>query len=430
MEHARTLESLAAAARVLTAGDDRTVLRTLQTAKDALDAAMAARIASLDASKDFELDGASTLNTWVRNELRVGAKDARALVRSGSTLLQLPDVAEAAAIGAIRLEHVDVFAYGLKHIGAQIITESQSWLLDVARANEPAELFRIMKDLREAIYPDDLDKAWADGMDKQDIQVTPVLLGFHVNGFLNTITGAKLKALIDSVSKPHDKDDTRSGSERRVQGLDDVLTKVLESGLPSDKGVRPHLSVMADAQTLQAFIDQQNGKGSVPVLPARLTGFGNIGPKLFGYLFCQADITPIITSGGEDAQSRILNVGRSHRVATVKQRRGVLARQDGECATPGCHHTHLEIHHVIWWSRGGQTNIDLLIGICSACHHLVHRGLLVITGDATTGFTFTDRDNRALKREFRDRVARHRENWQIRKIAVRHERRHDLISRT
>ncbi len=74
----------------------------------------------------------------------------------------------------------------------------------MAKANEPGELFKVVRALREAVFPDDLDKAWAEGMDRQDIQVTAVFDGCHVTGFLNAVTGAKFKAVLDSVSKPTD----------------------------------------------------------------------------------------------------------------------------------------------------------------------------------------------------------------------------------
>ncbi|MET0930142.1 MAG: HNH endonuclease, partial [Aeromicrobium sp.] len=76
-------------------------------------------------------------------------------------------------------------------------------------------------------------------------------------------------------------------------------------------------------------------------------------------------------------------------------------RQQGVCAAPGCRHTHLEIHHSIWYSRGGPTDLDLLIGLCSRCHHVVHKNSLVITGNAVDGFDFTTRAGRPLSRRRR-----------------------------
>jgi hypothetical protein len=185
--------------------------------------------------------------------------------------------------------------------------------------------------------------------------------------------GAKFKAVLDSVSAPHGEDNERTGAERRLQGLDGVLSSILDHGLPSDKGVRPHMSVFADADTIEAAAEHVKNEtenphsphNPAPGEPAKLAGFGSIGPSLLMYFLCISDVTAfLMTQGGGRRQAQILNVGRTYRLATMKQRRGVIARQQGVCAAPGCHHTHLEIHHVIWYSRGGTTDVDLLIGLC------------------------------------------------------------------
>ncbi len=294
-----------------------------------------------------------------------------------------------------------------------MITEAEPWLLDVAKHCEPNELFRVMRALREAIYPDELDKSWANGMDRQDIQLNAVPNGFHLTGFLSTTVGAKFLAILGSISKPRDKDDTRTGAERRVDGFDELLTRILEAGLPSDKGIRPHLSVTVDADTLEDAINTEPGCTTGPGVPATLTGFGSIGPQLLGYIGCNADLTAILQRGNTDT----LDVGRSYRLATLKQRRAVLARQGGVCATPGCNNTHLEMHHPTWWSRGGKTKTDNLVGICPRCHHLVHRNLLIVTPMGQGRFDFTNKDNRPLLKAYRQRQSAHREDWHIRRTA-------------
>ncbi|HWL50065.1 MAG TPA: DUF222 domain-containing protein [Acidimicrobiia bacterium] len=417
MDSGSTIERLSEAARALMSGDDRDVLRAAQAAQNALDAVKAEALHSLKRSNDFELDGASTVNTWARNELRLDATEARKLVAAASATRDLPAVAAAASEGRISLDHTAAFSYGLKHIDAEIVRESEGWLLDVALSCEPAALRTVMRELRVAVYPDSLDEAWAKGMDKQDFQVNPVPQGWHVNGFLNITTGAKLDRVLGALAAPQDKDDDRTGADRRVTALDDLLDSVLASGLPSDKGVRPHLSVIVDAETLHASANRLAGFNAPSATPASLAGFGPIGPKLLDYLGCISDVTGILTTGGELPQARILNVGRTHRAATLKQRRAIIARQGGECAAPGCRHTHLEIHHSVWWSHGGSTDLDQMVGLCVRCHHLLHRGLLHVTADGRGGFSFTNNDNRPLRQAYRERVAAHRETAIIRRVA-------------
>jgi hypothetical protein len=405
------VDAMRTAARTLTTGDVRDKIHAVQAAQDALDATKAMLLAELEESKDFELDGASTLNAWVRNQLRMNSGQATALVRNVIVLRDLPLVAEAAFSGRISAAHVRAFVYGLRHVGSEPIRLHEEVLLGVALNREPGALFEAVKHLKDVVHPEDLDDAWERGMDKEDFQVNAVPDGWHVSGFFNTITGAKLKAVIDSVAAPRDKDDTRTGSQRRVQGVEDLCDSILANGLPSDKGVRPHLSVFVDADTLEAAAQHVKKTTEKPhripdpipaTEPAKLAGHGTIGPNLLMYLSCVSDFTAfLMKEGGGDRQARILNAGTKRYQPNITQRRAVIARQKGVCATPGCNHTHVQIHHTIWWSMGGPTDLDLLIGLCVRCHTLLHRGRLNISGNAVDGFTFTNRDGRSLRKRRR-----------------------------
>ena len=408
MDPQPTIDAMRTAAQTLRSGDTRSQLHAVQAAQDALDAQKAVLLAELETSKEFELDGCSTLNAWVRNQLRMNAGQATTLVKNVRALRDLPALAEAAMKGEVSSAHVRVFAYGLTHVGLESMRQFEDVFVQVARECAPSELFEAVKHLKDTVHPEDLDAAWERGMDKEDFCVDALPDGFHTNGFLNTTTGAKLKKVIDAVSAPRDKDDTRTGAQRRVQGLDDLLSAILAGGLPSDKGVRPHMSVFVDADTLQAAAERVHATTEhplrvpdpmPPVEPAQLAGHGAIGPNLLMYFLCVSDFTAfLMKQDGGMRQAQILNAGRGRYQPTLTQRRAVIARQKGVCATPGCNHTHLEIHHVIWWSLGGPTDLDLLVGLCVRCHHLLHRGMLNITGNATDGFTFTNRNRKTLRR--------------------------------
>lgn len=236
-------------------------------------------------------------------------------------------------------------------------------------------------------------------MDHEDIQVTPVPSGWHVSGFLGADIGGKLRSLLDSLGAPREAGDTRTGSQRRVDAFGELVDTVLAHGLPPDRGVRPHLSIHVDAGALR-------GEASEP--PASLAGFGAIGPQLLEYLICVGDLTAFLVRQHGDGHADVLDVGRTRRLASRTQRRAVLARQRDECAAPGCRNTHLEIHHAHWWSHGGPTDLDNLIGLCPRCHRLVHRGLLTISANGHGRFEFHDHDTRPIQRAWRKRLAQHR----------------------
>ncbi|CAN5277060.1 hypothetical protein BH09ACT10_BH09ACT10_24840 [soil metagenome] len=389
---ARAVTALPAA--LATPAQNRDTLRSIQTAQDLLDTAKAHHLAVMAETFSYEEDGSSTLETWVRNELHVDGRDAKTLAAAGKTMAFLPLVGDAARAGHIRLEHVKRFTAGLRSVGPHHLQEAEPWLVDVAKACAPGELGTVIRGLRDAVHSDALDKKWAQGCDKEDIHLDPTPEGWHLTGFLSITTGAKLKAVLESVSVPRDKDDERVAAIRRMDGLDALLTGVLEHGLPADRGVRPQLGVMVEFDTALAQLapTARTDIELTPTMkPAELIGFGAIGRNLLGYLSCGTDTTGYLTNGqtkGNIPQANILNVGRSHRLATVKQRQAVLARQHRQCAAPGCKNTHLEMHHVIWYSEGGPTDLDYLIGLCRKCHLLIHAKKFFVNTDGHGGFEF------------------------------------------
>lgn len=387
---------------------------------DAVDQVVSSVARLVDETKGYEADGASSLRVWCRNELRLDSSETRAVCAAASTMRQLTDVGDSARAGRIRSAHVRAFTYGVRHIGYSVVQDSLPWLLDVATACEPAQLFQAVRALREAVYPDTLDDAWQRGMDREDFQVNAVPEGWHVNGFLNTVAGAKLRTILDSLGAPREGGDERTGSQRRVDALEELADKVLSDGLPSDKGIRPHLQVIVEAHTLAAVLGRGPHYRADEAMPAQLLDFGAIGPRLLSYLTCVSHTTAIITDGqtaGPVPQARILNVGRSARLATPKQRHAVIARQDGQCAAPGCTSTHLEVHHRTPWSQGGPTDLDNLIGLCPSCHRLAHRGMLHINDDGYGGFAVTGGDNSGLRSLRRPATRQYREAWRTRQQA-------------
>src|SRR5690606_27119154 len=142
----------------------------------------------------------------------------------------------------------------------------------------------------------------------------------------------------------------RPASERRCTGLSELLTGILNAGvLPADKGVRPHLTVTVPADVFGAAAaaaqdgaahgkpaPDRTADAGDPFAPvAHLEGYGPIGPALVGYLACLGQVT-VVTTAGAAPDSGVLNVGRTRRVATLRQRKAVEAHQANRCATPAC----------------------------------------------------------------------------------------------
>ena len=103
-------------------------------------------------------------------------------------------------------------------------------------------------------------------------------------------------------------------------------------------------------------------------------------------MMCTGVVTPVMTRDGV-----VLSVGRTQRLATRAQRRALRVMYR-TCAIPGCHvgFDHCVPHHIHWWRRGGATDIDNLLPLCSKHHHRVHdQGWQVHLTPATRELTVT-----------------------------------------
>lgn len=83
-----------------------------------------------------------------------------------------------------------------------------------------------------------------------------------------------------------------------------------------------------------------------------------------------AQLIPMVLGGA----SEVLDLGVPRRLFSRAQRIA-FAERDGGCAWANCRRPpiHTEAHHIRWWSRGGPTNLDNGILLCSRHHHTVHR---------------------------------------------------------
>ena len=98
-------------------------------------------------------------------------------------------------------------------------------------------------------------------------------------------------------------------------------------------------------------------------------------------LACDANILPVVLDG----EGRVLDLGRTKRLANREQRRALRAMHR-TCQAPGCSvpFDRCEIHHILPFERGGPTDLVNLIPLCSTHHHLVHEGGWSLSIDPST----------------------------------------------
>ncbi|AZZ81982.1 HNH endonuclease [Gordonia alkanivorans] len=100
---------------------------------------------------------------------------------------------------------------------------------------------------------------------------------------------------------------------------------------------------------------------------------------------------------GSPGKRALLGLGRKQRAPSKAMIRALFLR-DRCCQTPGCGRTrHLHAHHVVFWSAGGETELDNLILLCGSCHRALHRGEFAIKGLGQQRFSFHMSDGSVIR---------------------------------
>lgn len=192
----------------------------------------------------------------------------------------------------------------------------------------------------------------------------------HLDGKLDTLTGAPIKTAIDALVtagfRAATTTDTVAGDDPDrttvVQRQADALVHLAEHALGCD---RPDLPLDGATMVVRiALTDLQAG-----------TGLGEIDgitqPVSAGAarrLATSCRILPAVLGAG----SEVLDWGRTRRLFTPAQRLALVER-DGGCAMCHLPPGMTKAHHLDWWAKDdGPTDLNNGILLCEACHHRIH----------------------------------------------------------
>ncbi len=180
------------------------------------------------------------------------------------------------------------------------------------------------------------------------------------------VLDAALSALSAPVSGPDGERDLRTAATRRADALLEVVRRGVSAPGETPKSEKAQVVVTIP---LAHLLDGCRGAG--------LTMSGQLlSPAVVRRMACDARIIPMVLG----SQGELLDLGRGQRLFTPAQRRAVWHR-DQQCSYPGCTIPAgwCDVHHVRWWSRGGETNLTNGALLCGRHHTLVHHRDLTAT---------------------------------------------------
>jgi hypothetical protein len=314
--------------------------------------------------------GFVSLISWLRRACRLMPGAAMQHSEVARNLASLPQTSSALASGDIGFHHAAVIARSVSEVGAEAVVGEESRLVRAAHNLDPKYLSYLTRRLRYSIDPDGTLAHSNDQYDYRYLHLSQTLDGvFYLDGRLDAEGGATLRTALNALES--NGFDERSGSMRRADALVDMARRQLDAGnLPEVAGQKPHLSVIATAETL----------AKAPGAPAAdLEWSQPITADAARRLACDSAMTRVLLA----PNSEPINVGRCTRTIPPALRRALVVRDRG-CRFPGCDRPPdwCDGHHLIHWIDGGETNLSNTCLLCRRHHRFVHElGWRLMWGD-------------------------------------------------
>jgi hypothetical protein len=333
----------------------------IHEAVDRLEAVFAGGLSRFDKSGDFKADGALSAVAWLRWRCKLSGGAAAERVNLARQLEQLPETRKAFARGEVGYQHVAMLARTAENIGANAVRQQEATLLQAARTMDPGQFASVARGFEyqvdQAAALTEANRAYV----RRYLHLSEPNNGLvHLEGLLDAEGGATLKTVLHALMPPQKKDDDRTPGQRRADALVDLCHERLNGRrLGHVGGQRPHLVITASAETLA---------GSPGAPPAELAGVGPIPIETAQRHACDASVSLILARGELDRE-----VGHASQKIPPATRRALVARDRG-CVVNGCQRppAWCDGHHVVWWTRGGRTELSNLALVCGRHHRMVH----------------------------------------------------------
>jgi len=353
-------------------------LRRLKSWVEGREVDLVQRIAEV--SSFPEKSFAEAANTSLRNGGQV--------LERAQTAASVPELGASLADGRVSGDHVDVLTRTLRGLTPplreQLIEEGER-LAKIAERSTPDEFARSVRETARRL------ETASDGLDRLERQKRAI----RFSSFIDKETGmGRWQATWDP--------ETMVQLETKIDNqLQAMFHDRQPEGCPTDLlEKQSYLRALA----VVALIDGHGGRSGKPEVivvvdhtqpgpdgrPAVDWGLPvELPERVLTDLWSRATTHSVTVCNGVvvDAGGQ-LDLGRSSRLPNRAQRRALRGLYS-TCAIPGCvvRFSRTKLHHVVWWRRGGATDLANLLPLCEIHHQRVHHNGWLLT--LTPGRTLT-----------------------------------------
>lgn len=298
----------------------------------------------------------------VRGAGAISARQARREADRAKAAESMPTLTDAACAGEISGEHIDAMA---RHTAK--LSDDQRSRLDhaalIERAKElPVESFDRL--LRREIRRATTDGGLADTAAKQ--AASELRHWFDHEAGMGKIFATLDPELYERISSAIDRKTASMATVIGETKTGNLAARALGELVGSGGNGRPQtpaVNVHVDYETFTA--------GAHPDSLCQTEGGHDIAVESVRRMCCDATVRRVVF----DERGVPLDVGRKIRTAGDGQWAALKAMY-ANCAWDGCIAPvgWCQAHHIHEWERGGATDLDNLIPLCSQHHHRVHEG--------------------------------------------------------
>ena len=335
-------------------------LMLLEAAREALEVEWTATLAAADTASDHTLWGYPSTVAYLKHRMSMAGSRAHRSVKRARAASAFPATMAAWRHRQINGDEAEILFWASERIpeyarGEQVLLEMVG--------DGPDDTKRLIDSWRAGVERRGLTVE--EQRDRRRMDVTRRANGMVTGEFaLPQLEGETLLTALDALMPPVAEADGRTTTQRRADALGDLARAYLDHGdTPVVGGQRPHLTVHVD---LPALLGRPGGLHET-------AGRVVVDPVLVDQLSCDACVSRVVFGPG----SEVLDVGRRTRVVPAGLRRAVVAR-DRHCSAPGCTRpdTWCDVHHIVPWADGGETEIGNLTLLCRFHHTRIHLDML------------------------------------------------------
>ena len=286
-------------------------------------------------------------------ELQASKQQARREVETASQFSQVPETLDALGAGEIPEAHAKQIAKA-----ASLGPVDEAVLVEAARREDFGTFSKTLRDHQHEQSGDDGKSLMATQRKRRELGFfkSPDDGMFVLNGRFDPVAGNRIEAALADEERRLRNDKSTTDQASFNQRLADALENLVCAEPDERKSQGTTLILTADWDALnQRLADARLLDGTPLPISETLR------------LACEADILPAVF----DTKGQQLWVGRKYRSATDAQRAALIVR-DKHCVGCGRSATWCEVHHIDEWSKGGPTDIDNLVLVCTSCHHNIH----------------------------------------------------------